>query len=163
MVLGASPSAFATASISDFSCSVVLMVMDFSVKNHTAQAETSHSQRGPRRCSVVDMDENAAFRQNLLAAIAAAGMSEAELSVKAGLNRRAVTDIRENRVRSPKLSTVFALSRALGKDPGEMMGLGARPKIRADLADLLAQYGEEDQARLQSAILAFPVRPSSEQ
>ncbi len=88
-------------------------------------------------------------------------MSEAELSVKAGLNRRAVTDIREGRVRSPKLSTVFALARALGRDPGEMMGLGKRPRIRAGLADLLSQYDEDGQEQLEAAIQAFPVRPTA--
>lgn len=109
------------------------------------------------------MDENDHFRRNLLAAMKDQGLSEAELSVRAGLNRRAVTDIREERTRSPKLSTVFALAKALGLDPGEMMGLGPRHKVQADLAEFLAQYGEDEQARLLDAIRAFPAAPTSKQ
>jgi len=157
------PSLAATASMSDFNFSVILMVADSSVINHTSQAETYHSRLENGCGKVLSMDENTAFRENLLSALAESGMSEAELSVKAGLNRRAVTDIREGRVRSPKLSTVFALSRALGIEPGEMMGLGKRPRIRAGLADLLSQYDEDGQAQLEAAIQAFPVRPASGQ
>lgn len=94
------------------------------------------------------MDEGEIFIERLLSALEHTDMSEAELSLKAGLNRRAVTDLREGRVKSPKLTTVFKLARALGQDPGEMMGLGSRPKIRSDLAEALSEYPEEEQARL---------------
>lgn len=109
------------------------------------------------------MDESAKFRENLLIALRESGLNEAELSVKAGLNRRAVTDIREQRVRSPKLSTVFALAKALNRDPGEMMGLGPRPKVQKDLADFLSQYDEADQQQLLAAIRAFPRQPAAGQ
>lgn len=102
------------------------------------------------------MDENMAFRENLLAAMRESGMSAAELSRRAGLNARAVKDIEENRVRSPKLSTVFALSKALNRDPGEMMGLGPRPKVRDDLAAFLSQYPEDEQERFLSALRLMP-------
>lgn len=52
------------------------------------------------------------FRDRLEAAMEARGIAKKPLSVKAGLNPRAVTDI-FNRSSSPQLSTVIALSRAL--------------------------------------------------
>lgn len=106
------------------------------------------------------MSESEIFRRNLLAAMAEEGLSAAALSRKAGLNARAVKDIEENRVRSPKLSTVFALSEALNRDPGEMMGLGKRPKVRADLAEYLSQYSEDEQERFLSALNLLPKRPA---
>lgn len=105
------------------------------------------------------MDESKVFRDNLLRLMRERGLSEAELSRKAGLNPRAVTDIRENRVRSPKLSTVFALAQALGQDPGEMMGLGPRTEINRRLLEFLSQYDEDAQARLLEALSYFPRRP----
>jgi transcriptional regulator with XRE-family HTH domain len=134
-----------------------------SVFFHTDQAETTHSLQGADCFISCGMDESAKFRENLLIALRESGLNEAELSVKAGLNRRAVTDIREQRVRSPKLSTVFALAKALNRDPGEMMGLGPRPKVQKDLADFLSQYDEADQQQLLAAIRAFPRQPAAGQ
>jgi transcriptional regulator with XRE-family HTH domain len=105
------------------------------------------------------MDESEVFRANLLAAVQARGLKAAELSRKAGLNARAVKDIEERRTVSPKLSTAFALARALGEDPGEMMGLGPRVLLRADLAAFLSRYDEADQARLLQALAALPSAP----
>lgn len=85
-------------------------------------------------------------------------MNAAELSRAAGMNDRAVKDIEEGRALSPKLSTVFALAKALGVDPGELVGLGPRPKIRGDLAAYLSQYSEEDQERLLVAIQALQLK-----
>jgi len=101
-------------------------------------------------------EERESFRENLLAAMRDSGMSAAELSRRAGLNARAVKDIEENRVRSPKLSTVFALAKALNRDPGEMMGLGPRPKVQGDLAAFLSQYPEDEQERFLSALRLMP-------
>ena len=101
------------------------------------------------------MNEGAQFIAAVLAALDETGMSEAELSVKAGLNRRAVTDLREGRVRSPKISTVFALARALGKDPGEMLGLGPRLQVQADLARYLSEYDEAQQVQMLRALQAL--------
>ena len=100
------------------------------------------------------MNESEIFARNLVAAIRETGTNNAELSRKAGLNARAVTDLLE-RVQSPKLSTVFALSRALGRDPGEMMGLGKRANIISGLADFLSQYDEADQERFLSALASL--------
>lgn len=109
------------------------------------------------------MDENTAFRENLLREMREAGMTAAELSRKAGLNARAVKDIEEGRVRSPKLSTVFALSRALNRDPGEMMGLGPRSQVQADLAAFLSRYDEGEQERFLVALRLFPAPPAEGQ
>lgn len=87
------------------------------------------------------------------------GLAAAQLSRKAGLNLRAVKDIEEGRVVSPKLSTVFALSKALGRDAGEMMGLGPRHQIIEALALYLSQYDAADQERLLSALAALPAAP----
>lgn len=127
------------------------------------QPETSHSTDPDSKPMFPSMNESEAFKSNMLQAMKELSLTEAELSVKAGLNRRAVTDIREGKTRSPKLSTVIALSNALGRDPAEMMGLGKRYKLRDDLARLLAEYSEEDQERLLSGLSVLGSQPTSEQ
>ena len=122
---------------------------------HTHQRETSHSNPVCARGRILTMTEGEIFLRNLLVKLDQSGMTEAELSVKANLNRRAVTDLREGRVRSPKLSTVFALSRALGEDPGEMMGLGPRLKVQQELARYLEQYPEDVQRQMLHALVAL--------
>lgn len=125
-----------------------------SVFFHTSQCESSHSLDGATCVNCAHMTNGEVFLENLLGAIKEAGLSEAEVSLKAGLNRRAVTDLREKRVRSPKLSTVFALSEALNRDPAEMMGLAPSARLRADLVEFLARHGEEDQARFLAVLEA---------
>lgn len=132
--------------------------MHLSVIYHTPQCETSHVPHFPACGSFLTMTEGETFQKNLLAALEISGMSEAELSLKAGLNRRAVTDLREGRVRSPKLSTVFALSKALGRDPAEMMGLGSRLRVRSDLAEFLSEFDEADQERFLNVLSAVTGR-----
>ena len=107
------------------------------------------------------MSESEIFRENLLRAMQEQRLTAAELSRLAGLNSRAVKDIEERRVVSPKLSTVFALAKALNRDPGELMGLGRRLAIKAELAEFLSQYSPEDQERLLSAIRSIPTPPSA--
>lgn len=109
------------------------------------------------------MDESETFRVNLLRIIAERGITEAALSKQAKLNARAVTDIREKRTASPKLSTVFALARALDYDPAQLMGLGPRPKLNAELAKFLSQLDEAEQARLLAALAAVPPAPAGSQ
>lgn len=133
---------------------------DASVINHTFQAETSHSQSCNRCGKILTMNESEIFRENLLRIIADRGLTEAQVSISAGLNRRAVTDIRERRAASPKLSTVTALAKALSVDPAEMMGLGHRYRLHPDLAAFLEQYPQEDQARFLAALAALPRAPS---
>lgn len=132
-----------------------------SVIFHTKQAGISHSPARRRGGISLTMDQNETFRENLLAALAESGMTEAELSIKAGLNRRAVTDIRERRTVSPKISTVFALAQALHRDPGELLGIGQRYQLDRRLAEFLEQFGPEDQARFLDALTALP-RPRAE-
>lgn len=133
---------------------------DCSVIFHTEQRETSHSPKVQGRGKFLTMDENEIFRENLLRLMAEKGMNEAELSIKAGLNRRAVTDIRERRTQSPKVSTVFKLASALGADPASMLGLGRRYSLNAELAEFLSQYGEDDQARFLAALASLPRLPA---
>lgn len=132
------------------------MTPDVSVIFHTSQEETSHSRRCLLGATSLDMEESAIFVSNLLRIMEERGIKAATLSTMAGLNRRAVTDIAEGRVKSPKLSTVFALSRALGEDPGEMMGLGPRLTLRAELVEFLQRYNEDEQAQLLTALSALP-------
>lgn len=122
---------------------------------HSLQEETSHSLAVPDRRKTLSMDESTTFKRNLLRLMAEQGLSAAVLSRKAGLNARAVKDIEEGRVQSPKLSTVFKLSQALGVDPGEMMGLGPRTRIQRDLSHFLSQYDEDEQAQLLDALRAL--------
>ncbi|WP_370312504.1 helix-turn-helix domain-containing protein [Sagittula sp.] len=131
------------------------MKSDDNVIYHTLQRETSHSNPIYAKGRILSMTEGEIFLRNLLVKLEQSGMTEAELSVKAKLNRRAVTDLREGRVRSPKLSTVFALSRALGEDPGEMMGLGPRLKVQQELARYLEQYPEDVQRQMLHALVAL--------
>jgi transcriptional regulator with XRE-family HTH domain len=102
------------------------------------------------------MDESETFVGNVLRTMVEKGLTAAELSRRAGLNARAVKDLEERRVQSPKLSTAFALAKALGMDPGELMGLGPRAQLQAELVAFLQQYSEEDQARLLTALQALP-------
>ncbi len=85
------------------------------------------------------------------------GIKAATLSKRAGLNARAVKDIEEDRVVSPKLSTVIALAHALGEDPAAMMGLG--PRLEPELARYLAQYDQAEQARILAALQALQPKP----
>lgn len=102
------------------------------------------------------MYDNEIFRRNLVRLRKEAGISAAELSRKAELNARAVKDIEEARAQSPKLSTAFALAKALGVDAGELIGLGPRPRLRADLVQFLSQYDEAEQERILQALSALP-------
>lgn len=113
-------------------------------------------------CRSLPMDEGKLFRQNLLRLRTEAGVTAAELSRRAGLNVRAVKDIEEGRAQSPKLTTAFALARALGVDPGEMIGLGPRIKVRQDLADFLSQYSEVEQEQILSALSLIAPKKSEQ-
>lgn len=106
------------------------------------------------------MNESETFRENLLRIMAEKGLKAADVSRRAKLNARAVKDIEENRVVSPKLSTVFALSRALGVDPAEMMGLGPRPRLTRELVEFLSAYDAGEQELLLQALSAMPPRRS---
>lgn len=106
------------------------------------------------------MDENEAFRVNLLRIMAEKGFDAANLSRAAKLNPRAVKDIEERRAVSPKLSTIFKLAKALSVDPTELMGLTDRTRLAPELAAYLSQYSEEDQRKLLSALASLnPPKP----
>ena len=137
------------------------MTLDANVIFHIQQAEISHSPSRDGRGKFLTMSESEIFRENLLRAMQEQRLTAAELSRLAGLNSRAVKDIEERRVVSPKLSTVFALAKALNRDPGELLGLGRRLAIKAELAEFLSQYSPEDQERLLSAIRLIPTPPSA--
>ena len=94
------------------------------------------------------MNVSETFIARMLEEMQLQGLSEAQLSQLAGLNRRAVTDLREGRTKSPKLSTAFAIAGALGKDPTEMFGLERRHQICKSLATHLEQYSESEQEAL---------------
>lgn len=130
------------------------------VINHIFQCETSHSR--PQHCDgkFHSMDINEIFRANLLRLIAEQNLTEAEISKKAGLNPRAVTDIRERRTESPKISTAFKLAEALKVDPAELLGLSPRHRLNAELAAFLEQYDEEGQSRFLDALMALPRLPA---
>ncbi len=137
-----------------------LHVRDDSEKFLTVQVETSHSHMTgqPPMTFIMEIDET--FRRRLRQLRLERGYSAAELSRRAKLNVRAVTDIEDGKAQSPKISTAFALAEALGVDPGEMLGLGPRLSLRAELAQFLSQYDEAQQERILAALLALPMRPA---
>ena len=105
------------------------------------------------------MDEGDILRTNLERLMAERDLNPARLSIQAGLNRRAVSDILEGRAQSPKLSTVFKLARGLACHPGELLGLGAQIPLAPSLAKLLSQYDPADQERLAEALQNLPRAP----
>jgi len=107
------------------------------------------------------MDVNTIFRLRLDAEMKAQGLNPAALSVKAGLNRRAVKDVLEGRSTSPKLSTAHALAAALGVRLEVLTGDASQVVIVPQLLELLAQYDEVAQVRLAEAILNLPPAPGS--
>ncbi len=139
------------------------MGSDDSVNDHTWQDETSHSQGAPRSYKFESMNGAKDFRDNLERIMLDKGMNPAQLSLRAGLNRRAVSDILEGRAQSPKLSTALSLASALGCDVGELIGLGKRAYLVPELAELLSQYDQSAQEQLAKALAQIPQRPASKQ
>ena len=131
------------------------MNQSYNEKFLTFQGEKSHSLFASPAVKTLSMNASEIFRERLLAAIKERGTTPAQLSKAAGLNARAVKDIEEQKTRSPKISTVFALAKALDLDPAEMMGLPPRHEIRPELAAFLEQYSEETQSRFLSALAAL--------
>jgi len=88
-------------------------------------------------------------RHNLMALMRYRGMSAAELSRKAGLNARAVTDIAERRTQSPRVTTVFALASALRVSPEDLFGfsnsMDGTAGLGTGLDDHLADMAEPKQ------------------
>ena len=135
-----------------------------SVTHHTPQGETSHVRDSrPVGYHTSEMDVNELFRLRLKAEMEAQGLNPASLSIRAGLNRRAVTDLLEGRSQSPKVSTAHALGQALGVGLDQLLGFAPQASIAPRLAELLAQYSPDDQERLAEAILALPRAPGARQ
>lgn len=104
-----------------------------------------------------DRDFEEQFTRNLLKIIEELGISDASLSLKAGLNRRFVTDLREGKARAPKLPNAYKLAEALQLDLRDIMAGRARPAINAELLRFLEAHTPEEQARLLGAAKAlFP-------
>lgn len=91
-----------------------------------------------------DMD---AFCKRLARYMAQEGMNPAQLSKRAGLNARAVTDIQQGRIKSPRVQTVMALEKALGLSPGALLGFGPAA-VSSELQELLNELDEATQQQL---------------
>lgn len=109
------------------------------------------------------MDVNEVFRLRLKAEMEAQGYNPASLSLKASLNRRAVTDLLEGRAQSPKLSSAYALAAALSVSLDELTGKTPQAIIAPRLLELLSRYDQDEQEQLAQAILALPRAPGTEQ
>jgi len=83
------------------------------------------------------------FRNRLSHYMTEAGMNAAQLSRRAGLNARAVTDIQQ----SPRVQTVMALEAALGLSPGTLLGFGPA-NVSTELQALLHELDEATQQQL---------------
>jgi len=88
-----------------------------------------------------------AFRKRLERYMEQADMNPAQLSKRAGLNARAVTDIQQGRVKSPRVQTVLALETALGLSAGTLLGFG-QATVSSDLHALLNELDEATQQQL---------------
>jgi len=99
------------------------------------------------------------FRRNVVRIIQDRGLSEAAVSIKAGLNRRFVTDLREGRAQSPKMSNAYALAEVLGLDVRDIIAGRDRPAVNDELLELLGGYKADEQARILAAIRALLPKP----
>ncbi|MGX0877534.1 transcriptional regulator with XRE-family HTH domain [Roseovarius sp. MBR-154] len=88
-----------------------------------------------------------AFQKRLTHYMNEAGMNAAQLSRRAGLNARAVTDIQQGRIKSPRVQTVMALEAALGVNPGTLLGF-APATVSTELQALLHELDEATQQQL---------------
>ncbi|MFG6083813.1 helix-turn-helix domain-containing protein [Paracoccus litorisediminis] len=102
------------------------------------------------------MDVNQTFRFRLEAEMKAQGLNPASLSIRANMNRRAVQDLLEGRAQSPKLSTAYALAKALSVSLDVLTGDAPQKAIAPKLLALLSQYDQAEQERLAEAILTLP-------
>lgn len=130
-----------------------------SVIFHTSQDETSHFSCPRASSKTLGMTESEIFRSNLERLRNEQGLKAAELSKKAGLNRRAVTDIEDGRVKSPKLETVIKLAKALQQDPGTMIGMAPWQEVSPKLADFLGRYDQDAQEQLLTALQGIAPEP----
>lgn len=103
----------------------------------------------------------ARFIANLLAIITARGIPEARLSLDAGLNRRFVTDLREGKVRSPKLSNAYMLAEVLDLDLRDIIAGRDRKAVNANLAELLAAYTPAQQEQIVEAVRLLLPQPDA--
>lgn len=109
-----------------------------------------------------DMNVDDRFRTRLKEEMEAQGFNPASLSVRAGLNRRAVTDILSGAALSPRISTAFKLAKALNLSLDELLS-GRRPvTIAPGLAELLANYDIAQQERIADVIRILRKAPSLE-
>lgn len=106
------------------------------------------------------MDVNEIFRLRLRAEMTEKGMNAASLSLKAGMNRRAVTDLLEGKAQSPKLSTAYALAEALGVSLDDLTGFPPKAVMVQRLMDLISQYDPDEQEQLATAIENLPRAPA---
>lgn len=104
---------------------------------------------------------NEEFKLRLKAGMISKGMNPASLSIAAGLNRRAVADLLEGQATSPKLSTAFALAKALESSLDELTGQRPQVSIAPKMLELLSQYGRDEQEQLAAAIANLPPAPAT--
>lgn len=123
--------------------------------NHTRQAETSHFIISRATSNKGHMNMGEIFRQRIREEMARQDLTPAGLSVMAGLNRRAISDILEREGLSPKASTCFAIADALGVNLLYLFGKGPRHQLSLRVQEFLAEYPEEDQLRFLAAVQAL--------
>lgn len=104
---------------------------------------------------------NEIFRLRLEAEMKAQGLNPASLSIRADMNRRAVTDLLAGRAQSPKLSTAYKLAKCLSVTLDALTGDAPQKAIAPSLLALLSQYTQAEQERLAEAILRLPRAPET--
>lgn len=98
------------------------------------------------------MDISDTFREKLKHIRMEKGLDAANLSLAAGLNRRAVTDIETGASKSPTLRTASRLADALGVSLLELTSGESRSDITCEWRNFLSRYDEEDQRKLLAAL-----------
>lgn len=109
------------------------------------------------------MDVNTTFRQSLERLMLEKDVNAPEIARRSGLNRRMVYDIIEGRSQSPKIDTVFKIAKALGVDPGQLLGFPPAVSLHPALAELLQQYPQSEQEQLAKALAALRPLVAKEQ
>lgn len=116
----------------------------------------------PTASEIVLMINDDKFRANLRAAMERVGIDAANLSRKAGLNARAVTDILEGRSKHPRISTVVSLAGALGVTIYDLLDAPPRGKIIQGLEDYLSKCDEGVQKGILEALLSLRGDPQGQ-
>lgn len=85
------------------------------------------------------------------------GWTLEDLSHRSGLSARYISNV-ENDRRDPSLSTIVAVAKALGAEPGELLGVRTMPSAGFEVAELFARVPADAQRVLLQLMRLLAVR-----